>query len=175
MTTILLDPDNYDENLEDIIKTHRKIKIIETKYSGIDESFPVVFRYPEGVFYGHVFSDRINDVIGGNADDLIIQTARTFTVEMKKYVSEEKYRLMVIGFFEYLDQIKPFVSDVISKGINTFSIKHKYLEKELIEVLQMALIKTTKGPLIADLIEAFGKAETEKRLKKYLKLYKYRF
>lgn len=175
MTTILLDPSNFDETLEDIMKKYPKVRIIQTTFSGIEESFPVVYRYPEGIFYGHVFNDRINSVIGGYADDLIIQTARTFTVEMKKYVSEEKYRLIVIDFFDYLADIIPLESGIISEAISAFSHKFKYLENEVVDVLKMALIKTTNGPLLSDLIETFGRQETKYRLKTYLNKYKYRF
>jgi|LGOV01.1.fsa_nt_gb (2Fe-2S) ferredoxin len=174
MTTILIDLNNYDEDLEYIKKKYPKVKIINTTFVSMKESYPVVLRYPEGSFYGHVSIDRVSDVIGGYADDLKIQTARFFNVEMKKYISEEKYRLIVIEFFDYLDQISPLVSDNISKGITTFSEKFNFIELEVIDTLKMALIKTTKGPLLSDLIEALGKVETENRLNIYLNKYKYR-
>ena len=175
MTTILIDPSNYDEDLQDIIKKHPNVTIINTKFVSMEESYPVVFRYPEGSFYGNVTIDRLRDVIWGNADDLKIQTARFFSVEMNKYISEEKYRLIVIQFFNYLDQIDPLLSDNISQAITTFSKKYSFHEKDVIDTVKIALIKTTKGPLLKDLIEAFGRIETESRLKIYLNKYKYRF
>lgn len=175
MTTILVDANDYDINIDTIIKKFPKVKVISTKYTGIEESYPVVFRVPEGTLYGHVSMDRMSDVIGGHANDLKIQTARLFTVEMKKFVSEEKYRLMVIEFLENFEQIKPLESNVISDAITSLCKKHNFLKQEVIDSLQMALIKTTKGPLLYDLIEALGKEETENRLIEYLQKYKYRF
>lgn len=175
MTIILLDPINYDKSIKNIIEKHSNVKVIHTIFSGIEESYPVVFRVPEGSFYGHVSTERLSDVIAGHADDLKIQTARFFTVEMKKFISEEKYRLMVIDFFDYLKGINPINSDNVSIEINNFCKEFDYMEQEVTDSLKMALIKTTKGPLLCDLIEAFGKKETKNRLSVYLNKYKYRF
>jgi hypothetical protein len=50
----------------------------------------------------------------------------------------------------------------------------KLTKKELINAIQMALLKTTKAPKVKALLLAFGKKESLLRLEEYQKNYKNR-
>ncbi|MDC0558790.1 hypothetical protein OAO42_00110 [Candidatus Izimaplasma bacterium] len=175
MATILIDLNNYDENLEKEFKRHSKVKIINTEFINLDESQPVIFRMPDSTFYESVTLERLSDVIAGHADDLKIQTSRLFDVETKKYVSEFKYRQMVALFLPHIDEIQEYNRDSIAKTITTFSKENNLKEQDVIGALKMALIKTIKGPLLPDILEGYGKEKSEELIKKYLRSYKRRF
>ncbi len=175
MVTILIDQNNYDESLEKDLKHYSKVKIVKTKFIGLDESQPVVFRVQDSTFYENVTIDRLIDVIAGHADDLKIQTSKTFDVESNKYVIELKYRQIVSKFLSQLTKLQDYNSDAIAKEIKTFCKENKFIEKEVNESLKMSLIKTIKGPLLVDLLVGYGKDESIRLIKKHLDFYKGRY
>lgn len=175
MVTVLLNRDDYGTDLDKIVLNDSNVKILDTTFTGVEENQPVIFRINDKSFYGPVTTNRIIDVIKGNADDLKIQTARLFNVEMMKYISELKYREIVKLFSSYITKIDQYDKDLITKEIYDFCQKNNFQEYDVFASIQIALIKTTRGPALADLIVGFGKKETEHLLNEFLTNYKHRF
>ncbi len=170
MIKLLIEKKMYD-NLDQ----YKKAEFKETTITGIDESHPIVFRIPDGTFYGGVTQDRLQDVVSGHADDLKIQTARFFSVEMKTYISEPMYRKTVKHFLKQLKKMEQFDKDAIKREMKEFIKDTHIVEYQLYNPLKMALIGTILGPKLTDLMSAFGKEECIVRIKKYLRNYRYRF
>lgn len=174
MVSLLIDSKFYEKNLEQIKKDFPKTKIIETKFSNLEELNPIVLRIPNGTFYKNVPYNRIVDVIAGRGNDIKIQTARLFNIEMKKYMSEQVYRKHVKVFMNELLKHDDFNREVIREIITNYIAKMDITYNELVNPLMMALIGTTKGPQIADLLLAFGKEDAITQIKNYLDKYKHR-
>ncbi len=175
MKSLIVNSNNYDTEISKLQKKYPKIKLLESSFTGLDESYPVAFRVPDGIFYANVTEKRLVDVITGHADDLIIQSARVFSVEMKKYISEPIYRKLVKDFLDILEDLSDFSSPYLVMEMNQFIKNENLVETEIINPLKMALIKTIKGPSVAVLLEALGKDESVRRIKDYLRNYRYRF
>lgn len=173
MTTLIIDKNHTDE-IETYKEKYKKVRILTSEFHGIDESFPVVFRVPEGIFYHQVSKKRLEDVIAGHADDLIVQSARVFSVEMKRYVSEPIYRKLVKEFFDILEDSTTFSSAYLVLELNQFVKEHDISQDMIVNPLKMALIKTIKGPSLPVLMDALGKQECLKRIEEYLRNYRYR-
>lgn len=175
MTSLIVNCNNYDKELSIMKKEYPKTRLLESTFNGLDESYPVAFRVPDGIFYANVTEDRLRDVITGHADDLIIQSARFFSVDMKTYISEPKYRIYVKDFLELLEDFSDFTSPYLVLEINQYITKIGIDENDLINPLKMALVKTTIGPSLPTLMDALGQKECIKRIKEYLRNYRYRF
>jgi len=150
-------------------------KVIESKCDKLEESMPVVMTIPDGTFYGRVTPDRILEVIVDTAGDLKIQTARLYDVEMEKYFSEAVYRASVFSFYKQINQLVKWDKENIIKNFEQFCKTQTLSNTQIIDSLKMALIKTTRGPGLTELLEAFGKKEVCSRIENYLEKYKYRF
>jgi glutamyl/glutaminyl-tRNA synthetase len=174
MTSLIVDSNNYDNELSKYKEKYTNIRILESTFTGLEESYPIAFRVPDGIFYANVTESRLSDVISGHADDLIVQSARIFSVEMKKFVSEPIYRRYVKDFLEIVEDLQDFSSPFVTFEINQFVTKFNIAEDELINPMKMALIKTTIGPSLPILMDALGKKECIVRLKDYLYNYRYR-
>jgi len=164
-----------EKNMYENLDQYSKVEFKQTTMTGIDESHPIVFRIPDGTFYGSVTEDRLQDVISGHADDLKIQTARYFSVEMKTYISEPMYRKTVKHFLKQLKKMEQFDKDAIKREMKDCIKENHIVEYQLYNPLKMALIGTTLGPKLPDLMSTFGKDECVVRIKKYLRNYRYRF
>lgn len=174
MTTVLICSDYYSDELSYYREKYPNITIVESKCSDLLESQPVIFRVPEGRFYHHVTKDRFVDVLSGHADDLLIQTGRLFSVEMKRYVSEPKFRSYVKGIVDILSDLKEFTSSNIEKTLASYAKDKGIVLDDIVHPIKVALVQTTKGPELKYIMEALGKKIVLKKVKNYLHNYKYR-
>lgn len=175
MTSLIVDSSNYDTELSKYKEKYKRVRLLESTFTGLEESDPIVFRVPDGVFYANVSEDRLGDVITDNADDLIVQTARIFNVEMKMFVSEPIYRKYVKDFLEIVEDLTDFSSPYLTLEINQFITKLNIKESDLTNPMKMALIKTTTGPTLPVLMDALGKKECILRIKEHLYNYRNRY
>ena len=150
------------------------IDILESECTHLDESNPVVIRFPEGIFYGRVTQDRIIDIIKDRADDLKIQTARLYDVDMEKYLSEPMYRKIVQAFHAFVKECDKWEKKSLKKALDDFYDNQSLPEETIKEAIKMALLRTTRGPHLDETLRAFGKTETLARLSHYLQNYKHR-
>jgi len=150
------------------------VNIIDSSCDQLDENLPVVVTIPEGTFYAKVTPERIIDVYRGHAADLKIQTARLYDVDMEKYMSEPKYRKIVQSFYTHMDQITEWDSAHLKAALDQFATLHKELKLHVFSAIKIALLKTTRCPLLEDVLEALGKEEVEQRLEDFSTNYKAR-
>jgi len=150
------------------------VNIMDSTCDQLDESLPVVLRVPEGDFFGRVTPERIVDVYKGHAFDLKLQTARLYDVNMEKYMSEPVYRKTVQAFYAYMDHIEKWDSEHIKLTLDEFVKTQKLAKEHIMNAVKMALVKTTRAPLLEDLLVAFGKEEVEQRLEDFSVNYKSR-
>lgn len=174
MTSLIVDSSNYDGELSKYKEKHKNVRVLESTFTGLEESNPIAFRVPEGIFYSNVTESRLRDVMAGYADDLIVQSAKIFSVEMKRFVSEPIYRKHVREFLEIIEDLKDFSSPYLTLEINQFTTRLKINEDDLVNPMKMALIKTTIGPILPVLMDALGKEECIDRIKDYLYNYRYK-
>jgi len=174
MKTLIMCQGELSKKEKDVLAKHPNVQVVLTDCTELDESQPVVFKLPERVFYGHVSHDRLVDVIVGRADDLKIQTARLYNVEMGTYQSEPKYRKFVTKFKEELEELSEFKAGQIRKEIKSFCAKHDLDDRDIVNPLKIALIGTTKGPDLSDVMELLGAKESFNLIDNFLSNYKYR-
>lgn len=152
----------------------KNVEYIVSSCEGLDESLPVIIRFPDAVFYHRVTEQRLMDVVRGHADDLKIQTARLYDVEMEKYFSEPVYRKTVRLFLHELEDLEEYSPKKLEKVVHAFIEDHVLKDHLSLDAIKMALIKTTRGPEVLDLLLCFGLKESIKRLEQYLIDYKHR-
>lgn len=149
-------------------------KIIDSTCDGLYENLPVVVRIPDGTFFSRVTPERIVDVYHGHADDLKIQTARLYDVDMEKFMSEPLYRKVVQAFALEIDHIETWDSSHIASALEHFYTTQT-MKKELVNnAIKVALLKTTRCPLLLDVLTAFTKDEVTKLLEDFSSNYKRR-
>jgi (2Fe-2S) ferredoxin len=173
MTLLLCGSNRQLDEFKKILD-RKDVDYVVSHCEGLDESLPVMIRFPGAVFYGRVPEERIMDVVKGHADDLKIQTARLYDVEMEKYFSEPIYRKTVQLFLHEFEDLDEFTPKKVKKLVNNFIEEHILKEHLSLEAIKMALIKTTRGPELDDLLLCFGQKESIKRLEQYLIDYKHR-
>jgi glutamyl/glutaminyl-tRNA synthetase len=169
MITVMIEKEAYDMTKQAMEEKFKKARIIETEFEGMEESSPLVYHVNQNAFYQFVSMKRLQDVISGYADDLKVQTAKLHNVEMMKYMSESVYRKIVQDVLNKIEDNQPITKEYLEKFV-----KNGIRMDEVTSALKMALIKTTKGPNVFDLLEALGTKESLIRFEAYLKNYKYR-
>jgi len=174
MRTLVMCQDELSKKEQNILAKHPNVQVVLSPCDELDESQPVVFKLPEKVFYGQVVPERLVDVIVGRADDLKIQTARLYNVEMGKFQSEPIYRKLVQQFKEELEELTEFSATKLRKEIKAFVKSKNVKEWDLIAPLKIAVFGTTKGPDLSIVMELLGQKESLKLVDTFLSNYKYR-
>ena len=150
------------------------VDIIVSECYKLDDSLPVVMRFPMGEIYGRVTSDRIIEVFKGYAGELKIPTARLYDVVMEKYLSEPVYRKTVREFIIVINHLTEWDDNLISEMVNAFVKTQQLLPELVANAIKMALVKTTKVATVPVLLMAFGREESIRRFKAYLSKYRHR-
>jgi len=174
MTILLCCTPEQRKDLDKVFAKYDKLEIIESTCDELEESMPLFIHMPDATFYGHVTPDRVRDVIAGRADDLKIQTARLFDVSMETYKREPMHRRAVKLFRWHLDKIDECTTVNIAEELDDFCKKYELKKQDVVCAVKMALIGTTKGPALPELMTALHKKEAFARIDKYLADYKYR-
>jgi hypothetical protein len=174
MNTLLICKDALTPQEELVLAKYPNIRVILTVCDGLDESRTVVMTLPEGTVYGHVFPNRLIDVIAKRADDLKLQSAFLYDISMNPYKNEPIYRTNVLQFLPELQQMESFDVPALESLITAYQATHHMSEEQLIHPLKMALVQTTRGPALPAVLAGLGKQESLARIDQYLKQYKYR-
>lgn len=149
-----------------------KHKIIFSDCEQLDEQMPIVVTLPNIEFYGHVSPKRLPEIFHDGADDLKIQTARLYDVDMEKFLSESQYRKLVISFEHIIEDVDTWTTETLQQLLDEFVARQTQQKHVVLEALKMALIKTTKGPTVLSILEAFGQKQTLQNIHQYLHKYK---
>lgn len=173
MRTLIIDQRFYEKSLDERMKKHPKIRLLHSSFVGLEENQPIVYSVTDEAFYGGVKEELLEEVLYGHSDELKIQTSRVFNVEMKKYISNLKYRDIVKKFLSMIDDESNIELDI--KQLFSNFVVEDMTKKEVEDVLKIALIKTVLGPDLTVLMEAYGIKEVVKRYQEFLKQYKFRF
>lgn len=174
MPTLLICKDELTAEERDVLAKHPKHSFILTACDGLEESRTVVMRLPDGTCYGHVFPNRLVDVIADRADDLKLQSAFLYDVSMNPYKSEPVYRANVLAFLPELKGLDQFEVPQLEALLTSYRATRNLTEEDLVHPLKMALIHTTRGPALPAVLAGLGKTVSLDRIDAYLKQYKYR-
>jgi glutamyl/glutaminyl-tRNA synthetase len=154
--TLLFCAKKLTKQEQEIVATYPNVDVILTRCEQLDESNRVVIQLPDITFYGNVTPDRIKDILIRRADDIKIQTARLFDVSMKTYRSDVKYRSLVWDLYDELEDLFDWNEDAIDDILTSLQHHHKLSKQDTEYAIKMALIKTTKGPKVEDLLVGLG-------------------
>lgn len=172
--TLLFCAKKLSKKEQEILESFPNIDLILTRCEELDESDRVVIQLPDITFYGHVTPDRIRDILIKRADDIKIQTARLFDVSMKTYRSDVKYRALVWDLYDELEDLSKWNEVSIKDVLKVLQKEHKLSKKDTEYAIKMALIKTTKGPEVEDLLVGLGWSKIKELLDEFKSHNKYR-
>jgi glutamyl/glutaminyl-tRNA synthetase len=169
MSRIIISKNDF-KDFKELEQKYKNSVVIESDFIGIEESGPLVYRVDDDTFFGEVTENDLAQILLGHKDELRLQTAKIFDVEMKRYMSEPTYRKILAKLLDTIKNTDMMYDDLLFE----YSKESSFDLDVIMSVFKMALIKTTKGPSLFSILEVLTKEEVIKRIEKYLYDYRYR-